>query len=664
MKQHSILFFSLTIFCTSLIHGSPSTTQAPLVPPPAQAVPYYSIRPQGVDAARELAGWTRQVNQSDKECVYTSLSLTAEYARSFNGIDIANSLFSPNISLDGNCGIANLGISGEQAIITLGGTNRSFGDLMAENFYLATDYLSNIQFEPVVENLVVDLDAYVGLENFAHGLFFRLNVPINWTRWTLNFDEVITETGVNDYDPGYFNSWETAPNPATGYEGVGIPRSQLLNSFTDYISGTQPFGVTGATLNPLCFATIQGCSNDLVATRLADITAILGWNFLNRKKYHLGVGILARAPTGNRPTAVYLFEPISGNGGHWELGGHLTYHYMLWQCDEAQSSFGFYLDANITHLFNARQTRTFDLIGKPLSRYMLAEQLGTPVVNLTNAAGVMPPAQFQQVFTPVANLTTRNVKVSVAVQADIAAQFTYAAGDGFTLDFGYNFWGRSCDKISCDYCVTNTLFSVPLCPNSSACSKVAFAPNSWALKGDAYVVGFDPSTTPLPTPVALSATQSQATIYAGTDVPATGDLNNPTQGQSNSAIDNPMLAFNDASGTPAPLWGDPLGLNSQISSSFPPIFIRNCDIDFAGTRGLSNKVYAHMSYTWLDCTCAIPFIGLGGFGEFGMNDGTCNARCPKQSCCKNNCINSCSTTSCNTASLSQWGAWMKIGVSF
>lgn len=663
MKQRPILFFSMIIFFTAALNGCQPSGQVPLVPPPAQAVPYFSQRPQGVDASRELVGWTRHVNQSDKECVYVSMSLTAEYTRSFNGIDIANSLFSPNISLDGNCGIANMGVSGEQAIITVGNANRSFGDLLAENFYLATDFLSAIYFEPVVENLVVDLDTYIGLENFAHGLFLRINAPLNWTRWTLNLDEIITETGVNDYDPGYFNSFEIPPDPTTGYEGVGIPRPQLLNSFTDYISGTQPFGVTNATLNPLCYATIQGCSGDHQITRLADITAILGWNFLNREKYHVGLGILARAPTGNHPTAVYLFEPISGNGGHWELGGHFTSHYMIWQCDERKNSFGFYLDANITHLFNARQTRTFDLIGKPLSRYMLAQQLGTPVVDLSNAAGVASIAQFQQVFTPVANLTTRNVNVSIAVQADIAAQFTYAASDGFTLDFGYNFWGRSCDKISCDSCCTSSLLIQPICPNNATCSTVAFAPDTWALKGDAYVFGFDPSTTPV-TPVALAATQSQATIYAGTDVPATGDLSSPTQGQSNSAIDNPMLAFNNASGTPMPLWGDPLGLNYQISSSFPPIFIRNCDIDFAGTRGLSNKVYAHMSYTWLDCSCAVPYIGLGGFGEFGINDSTCNARCPKQSCCKNNCINSCSTTSCNTASLSQWGAWVKIGASF
>ena len=59
--------------------------------------------------------------------------------------------------------------------------------------------------------------------------------------------------------------------------------------------------------------------------------------------------------------------------------GHYT---VLAKVEDEESSFGFYSDGNFTHLCRTTQTRTFDLVGKPNSRYMLAEQLGTPVTNL------------------------------------------------------------------------------------------------------------------------------------------------------------------------------------------------------------------------------------------------------------------------------------------
>src|SRR5260221_428811 len=109
MKHYVKLFFIIVSFLLV------TSTYNQLPPPTTQAVPYYSIRPQGVDAARELVGWTRAINQYDIGCLYGSVSLTAEYARSFNGTDIANSLFSSNASINNTCGIARLIISGSHS---------------------------------------------------------------------------------------------------------------------------------------------------------------------------------------------------------------------------------------------------------------------------------------------------------------------------------------------------------------------------------------------------------------------------------------------------------------------------------------------------------------------------------------------------------------------
>ena len=42
------------------------------------------IRSQSVDTARELSGWTNQVNLYHKDGVHWSFAITPEYTRSFN----------------------------------------------------------------------------------------------------------------------------------------------------------------------------------------------------------------------------------------------------------------------------------------------------------------------------------------------------------------------------------------------------------------------------------------------------------------------------------------------------------------------------------------------------------------------------------------------------
>src|SRR5579872_3570196 len=82
MKQLKI-FFCFLLF--SIVTNCSSVTT------------YYSIRPQGVDAARELAGWTQHVNialsDDDQNPWYGTLSVTGEYAHSFNASSITNCLF-------------------------------------------------------------------------------------------------------------------------------------------------------------------------------------------------------------------------------------------------------------------------------------------------------------------------------------------------------------------------------------------------------------------------------------------------------------------------------------------------------------------------------------------------------------------------------------------
>lgn len=218
---------------------------------------------------------------------------------------------------------------------------------------------------------------------------------------------------------------------------------------------------------------------------------------------------------------------------------------------------------------------------------------------------------------------------------------------GFSWDFGYNFWTRTCEKLSrCGGIPT------PFDNNTT-----------WALKGDAQVIGFtataeagaDANRLPANFPVNLSATQDQATLYAGKNLPATGapDAATFNAGRTNPTIDDPRLATAGptvATGSQVNLHIDPdSGASARINTSINPIFMDILDVNFcpAQSKGISSKVFTHFSYTWQDCCKRwTPYIGLGGEAEFGHNT-TC-----------------CVINDCPSCAISQWGVWIKGGISF
>jgi hypothetical protein len=259
-----------------------------------------------------------------------------------------------------------------------------------------------------------------------------------------------------------------------------------------------------------------------------------------------------------------------------------------------------------------------------------------------------PTAQFDNVFTPLANLTTIPVDVSYAAQGEVILKFAYTHCN-FQFDLGYDFWGRTCEKI---------------CKRCDCCNN-GFVDNAWGLKGDAFVYGFDART--LLTAVPLSATESLATIFAGTNNP----IANEATWNTNPNIDNPQLA----SSAQLPLqtynngWAD-------VNTSLNPVLLTEDDLDIssAKTKACSNKIFTHLGYTWKEHECWTPYLGVGGEVEFGCRDKNCNDNC--HSACQTNCNTSCHTSNncntdcngnnanCNKFAFTQWGIWLKGGLSF
>jgi len=182
--------------------------------------------------------------------------------------------------------------------------------------------------------------------------------------------------------------------------------------------------------------------------------------------------------------------------------------------------------------------------------------------------------------------------------------------------------------------------------------KEKFESNQWAIKGDAQVYGDDLTDFGLGSIIPLNATQSMATLDAGA-----GD-GNANQQFLNFNADSigaaQRIDFNaDDPGLLLLAQAVQVGLIPGVEQGFvngsgQPVLLRDCDIDINSAvvpSSLSNKLFVHIYYSKDPQACLmngtnwIPFVGIGGEVEIGqVND--------------------------KRASLSQWGIWLKTGVSF
>lgn len=554
--------------------------------------------------ARYLVGWEQLIDNT-KTHNYVTVGIIPEVTQSFRQDRVAQCLFG-NIATD------------HKRAFTVSGSlieNRGPTDWLADYFGLPPDFVSTIHVKPTVNNSMLNLSIYFGLNNIMPGLYAFIQGPLQYTRWDLNFHECLVQTGTHGYDPGYFNN-------------TGIERSSLLASFTDFMTGHVP-QAEGIIYHPLAFGKVS--CRPLRKIRWAELQGAIGYNFLAQPSYHIGFFIFGGIPGGNKPTATFLFEPLIGNGHLWQLGGGFTGHALLWCNEETDEHVSLYAGCMVSHLFKTTQRRSFDLCGKPNSRYMLAAQVGTPIVDnlvgLHNGTLTSPDAQFKHVVSPVINLTTSPITISIPWYLDAAIMLSYSQCH-FTWSFGYGIWARACDQIS----------RIP-------CSQLDNTEQQWVLKGDAQVIGFETITN---APIPLSTSQNNATINtAGNIIPSSDTTNSQ-----NFFIDNPSPAFSDStnSGIFSTVLTMPNGVQ-QINTSIQPVLLSADDIDInsARTRGITQKIFGHFSYQWINKYNTIPYLGFGAQAELAPQ----RTHLPDQH-----------RASCVNCAFTFWSIWLKGGAQF
>lgn len=565
---------------------------------------YVNFRNVGSNTARHLVGWQTEINRADVGEPYGAVALTYEYERSFRGRRIARSLF----------GTDTLTFVGSQVPGT-----RPVGAFVADYFGLPANSTSSVRFRPRIQNHILELSAYYNFSDCPEGAWIQLHAPVAFTKWNLcpQFcDQLCSATLIQPFPVCTFST--TATVAAATSLGAA-----LTGQFT---------GVTECTnfFDSLC---------SRKKTRLADIELQFGYNFYNDDCGHAGLYLITLLPTGNKPKGHAFFEPVVGNGGHFELGLGLSAHTILWD-DQCDQSLGLWFDGYVTHLFNRKQCRTLDfcLPNGRFSRFLLLREFQAD--QITPTGRLVSATCFNR----------RNVDVRVNVKGDASLKLAYRMC-GFGVDLGYNIYGHSREKVrfrnNCQPCDSNGFFGIAG-TSGVCCTSYPVAPSG------ACTVIAGPATGTNP----LNATFSHANIFT----PTTGVTpDNPVfftgaTGQTpatsvclvtgTTALPGTIVPTFTATGAPVTCPGVPgapgtLPASALAPVSSSPVLVNQTNLDPRSAQAcavLTHKVFGHLSYTWADDCGYNPQIGVGGEVEFEK--------------------------SCERPSLNQWGVWIKLVGSF
>ena len=219
--------------------------------------------------------------------------LAYEFQQTFKSERLANAIFGSNT----------LCFSGSQVV----GRN-STTQLLADNFGLASDFQGSVTFCPRIQNHIVDFGYFMGLDCWVQGLYLRFHAPVVYTRWNLRGCEQTISSGSTTIPACYDGSGPS------GTAATSLNTITPVCSIQQALSGTSLFG---DMQTPWCSGRVDFCSRH--KSGLADIDAIIGYNWINNDCYHFGTYLQLVLPTGTKPESRHLFNPVVGNSNHLHL---------------------------------------------------------------------------------------------------------------------------------------------------------------------------------------------------------------------------------------------------------------------------------------------------------------------------------------------------------
>ncbi len=223
-------------------------------------------------------------------------------------------------------------------------------------------------------------------------------------------------------------------------ENVIEPEAYPNGEATDtWLDGQMPVTTmtAGFKRDGMLYGRIDGAQR---STGFGDILVKVGYDpvLLNRKDLHVtpyGGFIL---PASNRPKAIYMFEPIRGNGAHWAVMGGCQGELLIKQMNHGQLWIQNRVEGQ--YQFRNTQKRSFDLLANgPWSRYLA-------MFPDSNAQAADDAATFTTRVSGI-NLMTRDAVVKPGFQLTFESNISYI-GEKYYGTFGWTFHALQKEDVS------------------------------------------------------------------------------------------------------------------------------------------------------------------------------------------------------------------------
>ncbi|MEX2437969.1 MAG: hypothetical protein WD449_01815 [Candidatus Babeliales bacterium] len=254
-------------------------------------------------------------------------------------------------------------------------------------------------------------------------------------------------------DPNFFG--EFSLNPSQRQAGVLLDYMNSFSSYTDapffdgwWFGASMPLIMVknDIGIDQSISATAPCCPQDIVQAfdqfswkyaRFSDcelqdlgignIYLRLGTAYAAHHGHEIGYYVSAILPGGAHQNAKYIFDPFTGNNRHFGLGLGVTLALRILDYHTNGNIILFFNIENELYLNNT-QLRTFDLKGKPWSRYLLYNSLDGE----RNIPGV--------------NILTREVQIKPYNVFDLSTGLRWQ-NDCFEGEIGYDLWGHGSERI-------------------------------------------------------------------------------------------------------------------------------------------------------------------------------------------------------------------------
>lgn len=165
---------------------------------------------------------------------------------------------------------------------------------------------------------------------------------------------------------------------------------------------------------------------------LGDLEVTLGSRIVDMPACDHGLFVNLVVPLSEEAKSEFLFEPLRGNGKHFEVGAGIegTLDWFNWAGINVEA----FYNIGMGYSFSAQETRTLDVfldakLQYPWQRYFLVAELGKPGA-----------------LIPLANLTTLKVDVRPGLRMEGFVGLGLSAGE-VSGDFGWGFLARETERV-------------------------------------------------------------------------------------------------------------------------------------------------------------------------------------------------------------------------